>query len=71
MDAGIEDLTHEGDTWRLTTEPTDLPAVRSAIAEAALGRMTPGPITCSLVPTDAVLAATGLDLVEVGARRDP
>ena len=29
LDAGIEDLTDEGDTWRLTTEPTDLPAVRA------------------------------------------
>jgi YebC/PmpR family DNA-binding regulatory protein len=36
LDAGIEDLTDEGDTWRLTTEPTDLPAVRAALEEAGI-----------------------------------
>jgi YebC/PmpR family DNA-binding regulatory protein len=37
LDAGIEDLTDEGDTWRLTTAPTDLPAVRAALDEAGIG----------------------------------
>ena len=36
LDAGIEDLTHEGDTWRVTTAPSDLPAVRSALEEAGV-----------------------------------
>ena len=36
LDAGIEDLVDEGDTWRITTAPTDLPAVRSALTEASI-----------------------------------
>src|SRR5690606_12937710 len=28
LDAGAEDLTDEGDTWRVTTDPSDLSAVR-------------------------------------------
>jgi hypothetical protein len=39
-----------------------LPALRVAIAETAMGRMTPGAITCSLIPTDVLLSASGLDL---------
>jgi len=34
LDAGLEDLVAEGDTWRLTTAPSDLPAVRTALEEA-------------------------------------
>jgi YebC/PmpR family DNA-binding regulatory protein len=36
LDAGAEDLVDEGDTWRLTTAPTDLPAVREALEEAGI-----------------------------------
>ncbi len=36
LDAGLEDLVAEGDTWRLTTAPTDLPAVRTALEEAGI-----------------------------------
>jgi YebC/PmpR family DNA-binding regulatory protein len=32
-DAGAEDLVDEGDTWRVTCSPTDLPAVRAALEE--------------------------------------
>ena len=31
LDAGAEDLADEGDTWRVTTGPSDLPAVREAL----------------------------------------
>jgi YebC/PmpR family DNA-binding regulatory protein len=34
LDAGAEDIADEGDTWRLTCAPTDLPAVRDALEEA-------------------------------------
>ena len=34
LDAGAEDLVDEGDTWRLTTAPTDLPSVREALEAA-------------------------------------
>ena len=31
LEAGAEDLADEGDTWRVTTGPSDLPAVREAL----------------------------------------
>ncbi len=37
LDAGLEDLAEEGDTWSLTCAPTDLPAVRAALDEAGIG----------------------------------
>jgi YebC/PmpR family DNA-binding regulatory protein len=36
LDAGAEDIADEGDTWRLTCAPGDLPAVRSALEEAGI-----------------------------------
>lgn len=36
LDAGLEDLADEGDTWRLTCAPSDLPAVREALTEASI-----------------------------------
>jgi YebC/PmpR family DNA-binding regulatory protein len=36
LDAGAEDIVDEGDTWRITTAPTDLHAVRSAIESASI-----------------------------------
>jgi YebC/PmpR family DNA-binding regulatory protein len=36
LDAGLEDLVAEGDTWRLTCAPSDLPAVRTALEEAGI-----------------------------------
>ena len=36
LDAGIEDLVDEGDTWQLTSAPADLPAVRDALSEAGV-----------------------------------
>jgi len=36
LDAGLEDLVDEGDTWRLTCAPADLPAVRTALEEAGM-----------------------------------
>lgn len=34
LDAGAEDLVDEGDTWRLTCEPTDLNGLRDALEAA-------------------------------------
>lgn len=34
IDAGAEDIAREGDYWRVTTGPTDLHSVRTAIEEA-------------------------------------
>jgi YebC/PmpR family DNA-binding regulatory protein len=36
LDAGAEDITDEGDEWRVTTPPTDLHAVRSALEAAGI-----------------------------------
>jgi len=36
LEAGAEDLADQGDTWQLTTAPTDLHAVRSALDEAGV-----------------------------------
>lgn len=36
LDAGAEDIVDEGDTWRVTCAPVDLPAVRSALDEAGI-----------------------------------
>ena len=36
LDAGLEDLADEGDTWKLVCAPTDLAAVRSALEEAGI-----------------------------------
>ena len=36
LDAGLEDLADEGDTWKLVCAPTDLPSVRAALEEAGI-----------------------------------
>jgi len=36
LDAGLEDLVDEGDTWRLMCAPTDLPDVRAALESAGI-----------------------------------
>ncbi|HEX9682308.1 MAG TPA: YebC/PmpR family DNA-binding transcriptional regulator [Acidimicrobiales bacterium] len=36
LDAGIEDIAPEGDMWRVTCDPSDLAAVRSALEEAGI-----------------------------------
>jgi YebC/PmpR family DNA-binding regulatory protein len=36
LDAGAEDIVDEGDTWRVTCPPSDLPAVRDALEAASV-----------------------------------
>ena len=36
LDAGAEDIVEEGDTWRVTSAPTDLPAVRQALEDGGI-----------------------------------
>ena len=36
LDAGAEDIVEEGDTWRVTCAPTDLPSVRQALEDGAI-----------------------------------
>ncbi|MDQ1402098.1 MAG: hypothetical protein QOG03_414 [Actinomycetota bacterium] len=37
LDAGAEDLEDQGDTWQLTSPPTELNALRTALDEAGIG----------------------------------
>jgi len=50
-DAGAEDVQDAGDTWQVTTPPTDLHAVRTAIEEAGF-KVTAGDLT--MIPTTVV-----------------
>jgi transcriptional/translational regulatory protein YebC/TACO1 len=36
LDAGAEDIEDQGDTWQITTLPTQLQAVRTALDDAAI-----------------------------------
>jgi YebC/PmpR family DNA-binding regulatory protein len=36
LDAGADDITDDGEAWRVTTPPSDVHAVRSAIEEAGM-----------------------------------
>lgn len=36
LDAGAEDIADDGEFWRVTTPPSDLPAVRAALEEASM-----------------------------------
>lgn len=40
LEAGAEDIEDQGDTWQITTAPTDLARVRAALEEAGLGYTT-------------------------------
>jgi YebC/PmpR family DNA-binding regulatory protein len=51
LDAGAEDIVDQGDTWEVTTAPTDLHAVRSAIAE---GGIDVASADLTMLPTTAV-----------------
>ena len=50
-EAGAEDVQDAGDTWQVTTPPTDLHAVRTAIEEAGF-KGTAGDLT--MIPTTVV-----------------
>lgn len=51
LDAGAEDLADEGDTWRLTCEPTDLNGLRDALEESEI-TFTSADLT--MLPTQTV-----------------
>ncbi len=50
-DAGAEDVSDVGDTWQVTTPPTELHAVRTAIEEAGY-KVKSGDLT--MIPTTVV-----------------
>src|SRR5262249_11634948 len=55
LDAGAEDLADEGDTWNLTTAPTDLNPVREALEENDIAFES---ADTTMVPSSTVLLDT-------------
>ena len=57
IDAGAEDIVAEGDTWRVTTGPTDVMAVRDALEAAGIEVVS---ADLTMLPTTLIeLAAVG------------
>jgi YebC/PmpR family DNA-binding regulatory protein len=62
LEAGAEDVADQGDTWQVTTEPTDFNGVRASLEEAGIP-MASAELT--LVPTTAVPLETEADARKV------
>ena len=59
LDAGAEDIVDEGEMWRVTTAPSDLPQVREALDEAGIAVES---ADLAMLPTSTVEVA---DLAQV------
>ena len=59
LDAGAEDIVDEGEMWRVTTAPSDLPQVREALDEAGIAVES---ADLTMLPTSTVEVA---DLAQV------
>src|SRR5215467_12078586 len=62
LEAGAEDLQDQGDMWQVTTAPTDLNKVRTALDEAGV---TAESADLTMLPTTAVALATEADARKV------
>jgi YebC/PmpR family DNA-binding regulatory protein len=62
LDAGMEDLEDQGDTWQLTAPPTDLGRLRDAL-EAAGVKVTSAELT--MVPTTTIALESEADARKV------
>jgi YebC/PmpR family DNA-binding regulatory protein len=62
LDAGMEDLEDQGDTWQLTAPPTDLGRLRDAL-EAAGVKVTSAELT--MVPTSTIALESDADARKV------
>ena len=51
LDAGGEDLADEGDTWRLTCDPSDLTTMRDALSETGIAFVS---AASTMLPTSVV-----------------
>ena len=51
LDAGVEDIVSEGDTWRITCAPHDVPAVEAALTDAGI---TVESADATMLPTSTV-----------------
>jgi YebC/PmpR family DNA-binding regulatory protein len=54
LDAGADDIVDEGDTWRVTTPPTELHSVEAALADAGIAVES---TDLTMVPTATVALA--------------
>jgi YebC/PmpR family DNA-binding regulatory protein len=59
LDAGADDIADDGEAWRITTPPSDLPAVRAALEEAGVAVESSDlvMVAANLVPLDDAGAA--------------
>jgi YebC/PmpR family DNA-binding regulatory protein len=66
LDAGAEDLSDEGDQWRVTTDTATLPAVRKVLEEAgiAMASAEPSMVPQAAVPVEGTQARQVLNLVD-------
>jgi YebC/PmpR family DNA-binding regulatory protein len=62
LEAGAEDVTDQGDTFDITTAPTDFTAVRDALAEAGIAMASSDP---TMIATTAVPLTTEADARKV------
>jgi YebC/PmpR family DNA-binding regulatory protein len=62
LEAGAEDIVDQGDTWQLTTAPSDLQAVRTALEEAGI-EIDSSDLT--MLPTSTVELASETDARKV------
>ena len=58
LEAGAEDLDDQGDTWQITTAPTDLAKVRDALEEAGV---KPESAELTMLPTTTVALESEAD----------
>ncbi len=62
LDAGAEDISDSGEQWQVTTPPSDLPAVRSALEEAGMAVES---AEVTLLPSTTVELASESDAKKV------
>ena len=62
LDAGAEDLQDQGDTWQLTSPPTDLHRLRTALEEAGIAFDS---ADLTMLPTNSVALETESDARKV------
>jgi YebC/PmpR family DNA-binding regulatory protein len=66
LDAGAEDLSDEGDQWRVATDPASLPAVRKVLDEAgiAVASAELSMVPQAAVPVEGTQARQVLNLID-------
>jgi YebC/PmpR family DNA-binding regulatory protein len=66
LDAGAEDLSDEGDQWRVTTDPASLPTVRMVLEEAGItvASAEPSMVPQAAVPVEGTQARQVLNLID-------